>query len=388
MTDSAAYLAALRPDRSGVPVPTPPTDLPPENVDALFGEDEPRFLGWVPSEYDERDYQFLSSIPSWELPASVDLSQPARIPVFSQGSLGSCGPQTACADIIHAALRTQGIDYVLPMPSRLFTYFTTREIMGTTSQDSGVDNRSMLKALNKVGWCDEALWPYKIGEFTKRPPEACFAQAATRRITEYLAVKQDPDQMRGCLAGGDPFIFGFVVYPALQRVGPDGIVPMPKAGERPVGGHDVLIVGYSDETQLYKFRNSWGTRWGAAGYGFLPYQYAHHPKLASDFWTVRHSSLPDPAPSPVPPLPPTPPPLPVPVPPIPVPIPIPPMPPVPTPVPVPVPPVPPDPVPPPLPPFPPLPPSPPGPVPEPVPDTGTIVVHQPAIAGDKISFVW
>lgn len=353
-------------------------------------DEEPRFLGWVPSEFDGEDHQFLSSIPSWELPASVDLSQPARIPIFSQGSLGSCGPQSASRDIINAAIHSWGIDYQAPMPSRLFTYWVTRELMGTVNQDSGVDNRSMLKALNKFGWCDEALWPYTVSKFKERPPEACFAQAAGRRITEYLSVKQDPDQTRGCLAGGDPWICGFVVYPGLNRVGPDGIVPVPKAGERPVGGHDVLIVGYDDATQLYKFANSWGTRWGAAGYGFLPYQYVHHPKLASDFWTVRHSALPDPAPSPVPPLPPTPPPLPVPVPPIPVPVPVPvpPMPPVPVPVPVPVPPVPPDPVPPPLPPFPPLPPGPPGPVPEPSPPVGTVVVHQPAIAGDKISFTW
>jgi len=32
-------------------------------------------------------------------------------------------------------------------------------------------------------------------------------------------------------------------------------------------------------------RNSWGTTWGDAGYGYLPYKYALQG-LASDFWVL------------------------------------------------------------------------------------------------------
>ncbi len=39
------------------------------------------------------------------------------------------------------------------------------------------------------------------------------------------------------------------------------------------GWHAVVITGYSDQRQAFKFKNSWGSDWGYAGYGWLPYQY-------------------------------------------------------------------------------------------------------------------
>jgi C1A family cysteine protease len=40
-----------------------------------------------------------------------------------------------------------------------------------------------------------------------------------------------------------------------------------------VENHAVLAVGYDDKTELLKFQNSWGERWGQGGYGYLPYRY-------------------------------------------------------------------------------------------------------------------
>lgn len=270
-----------------------------------------RYFGWRPSPPDHRDVfytaprQLVAALPS-----RVDLSEnwtnPIWNPVWNQGSLGSCGPQTACADVVFAALRQQKRD-ACPMPSRLFVYYCTRALMGTVNYDSGVDNRSLLKALNKYGWCDESLWSYDIERFRTQPPQNCFQQAATRKIAQYLAVNQSLDEMRACLAGGDPFIFGFSVYDSIDNAESTGHIPYPRRGDRMAGGHDVLVVGYDDSTRKFKLRNSWGD-WGLQGYGTIDYAYATNPNLASDFWTVRHSALPDPVePPPTPPDPPTPP---------------------------------------------------------------------------------
>jgi C1A family cysteine protease len=196
------------------------------------------------------------------------------------------------------------------MPSRLFVYYTTRMLMGTLSYDSGVDNRSMLKALAQYGWCDESMWPYNIAKYKHNPPPECFRQAETRKIQSYLAVRQTLEDMKACIAGGDPFIFGFSVYQSIDEAEATGIIPYPKRNERSVGGHDVILVGYDDATQMFKLRNSWGN-WGQQGYGWISYKYATNPNLATDFWTVRHSALPDVIP-PLPPQPPTPPQPPVP----------------------------------------------------------------------------
>ncbi len=72
--------------------------------------------------------------------------------------------------------------------------------------------------------------------------------------------------MKGCLASGYPFVFGFTVYESFEsdQVAQTGHVPMPQAGEQVVGGHAVLAVGYDDSNQWFIVRNSWGPELGYA----------------------------------------------------------------------------------------------------------------------------
>ena len=92
--------------------------------------------------------------------------------------------------------------------------------------------------------------------------------------------------MKGCLASGYPFVFGFTVYESFEsdQVAQTGHVPMPQAGEQVVGGHAVLAVGYDDSNQWFIVRNSWGPNWGMQGYFTMPYLYLLDPNLSGDFW--------------------------------------------------------------------------------------------------------
>lgn len=278
--------------------------------------------GWRKDQPDFRDLMYaapqdvVAALPS-KIDLSANITLPPWEPVWDQGRIGSCGPHTAGADLVYAALKQQGLTNP-PMPSRLFIYYSTRQTMGTLDRDSGVSNRDMLKTLASRGWCDESLWPYDISKFTQRPPEACWQQAAQRKITQYLSVQQTEQQVLGCLANGDPFILGFTVYDNIddEDTKRTGLIKMPTSRNRRIGGHDVLACGYSLEQRVIKFRNSWGKGWGEDGYGFLPLAYVLHPGMASDFWTVKHPSLPD---QPQPPIPVPTPPIPVPTPPVPVP---------------------------------------------------------------------
>ena len=65
-----------------------------------------------------------------------------------------------------------------------------------------------------------------------------------------------------------------------------GIVPLPAAKEKLLGGHANMLVGYNDATSRFLSKNSWGAAWGMAGYFTIPYDYLTNSKLASDFWVV------------------------------------------------------------------------------------------------------
>ncbi len=82
----------------------------------------------------------------------------------------------------------------------------------------------------------------------------------------------------------NPVPVGILCFREIFYVGNNGIVPFPKNPYRPLGGHAVCLVGYSDKTQMFKFKNSWGPNWGENGYGYISYDYARNFLL--DAWTA------------------------------------------------------------------------------------------------------
>lgn len=77
--------------------------------------------------------------------------------------------------------------------------------------------------------------------------------------------------MFSCLAQGYPFVFGFAVYESFKSRWTEKTdrALMPKKGERMIGGHAVLAVGYNQAEKRFLVRNSWGAKWGMCGY-FTP----------------------------------------------------------------------------------------------------------------------
>lgn len=242
--------------------------------------------GWVPDLPDHRDFLYnqVRAVPP-SLPASVDLRSKCS-PVENQGQLGSC-----TANALAGALEFLELENRTPFTdlSRLFIYYNERAIEHTIKSDSGAQIRDGVKTLAKQGVCPEKKWPYVISRFEIKPTPACYAEAKKHIITSYHRILT-LDEMRTCLAEGFPFVFGFTVYESFesQEVARSGVVNMPDSGERVVGGHAVLGVGYSDKQRRFIVRNSWGRGWGQHGYFTIPYGYLASRNLADDFWTVRN----------------------------------------------------------------------------------------------------
>ena len=242
--------------------------------------------GWIPDLPDARDHLYAAP-PAYlsNLPAKVDLRDQCPKEIYDQGQLGSCTGNAIAAAFEFGLLKQKLEDF---MPSRLFIYYNERVIEGTVGSDSGAQIRDGIKSVAKQGVCPETEWPYDISQFTDQPPASCYQHALEHQVTSYQRVAQIPNQMKGCLAHGFPFVLGFTVYESFEsdEVAKTGVVPMPASGEQVLGGHAVLAVGYDDAAQRFVVRNSWGESWGQGGYFTMPYAYLADRTLAQDFWAI------------------------------------------------------------------------------------------------------
>ena len=263
--------------------------------------------GWRPDLPDRRDLLYAAPhAVALALPPSVDL-RPGCPPVYDQGQLGSC-----TANAIAGAFEFDQIKEKLPdfTPSRLFIYYNERVIEHDVQSDSGAQIRDGIKSVASQGVCPETFpnglglpaadtWPYSDQNtdpdpcptcpYAKKPSPSCYAAAKKHTVKLYQRLTPVLNTLKGCLASGYPFVFGFTVYESFEspQVAQTGIVPMPGPTEKVVGGHAVVAVGYDDTKQQFIVRNSWADTWGIKGYCLMPYAYLTDSNLADDFWTIR-----------------------------------------------------------------------------------------------------
>lgn len=271
-------------------------------------------MGWKRDLPDFRDYtpktDEVKSLLSKSLtlkslvkqqPSSADLRQWCS-PVENQGQLGSCTANAGVGMLEYYEHRAHGkyLD-----GSRLFLYKASRDLLGWKG-DQGAYLRTTMKAMVLFGVPPEQYWPYNISNFDAEPPAFCYAFAQSYQAVRYYRLDTpgtSPDKVldniKRYLAGGLPSMFGFSVYSSMPPVGDGkGEIPYPQPGDKQVGGHAVLAVGYDDKKKIGKdtgallIRNSWGANWGEKGYGWLPYSYVLSG-LAVDFWSLIQADFVD-----------------------------------------------------------------------------------------------
>ena len=247
--------------------------------------------GWIPDLPDHRDLLFAAP-PSvlLKLPAKINLTSHSP-EVYDQGQIGSCTANAIGAAIEFDRVKQKLADF---MPSRLFVYYNERVMENTINEDSGAMIRDGIKSVAKQGVCAETMWPYDPSPFppnphlTKKPSARCYKEALKHTAVQYQRVSRNLSQMKGCLASGYPFVFGFTVYDSFESdvVADNGVVPMPSPRERVLGGHAVVAIGYDDRQSRFRVRNSWGKKWGVKGYFTMPYTYLLDENLSDDFWKI------------------------------------------------------------------------------------------------------
>jgi C1A family cysteine protease len=263
------------------------TRTAPPPARSKLGARSTRWYGWVPDLPDHRDRMYQAPLARLgPLPPSVDM-RAAGPPIYDQRALGSCTANAIAAALEFSQMK-QGLADVF-VPSRLFVYYNERVIEGTVDQDSGAMIRDGIKSVATQGAPHEPLWPYVLKQFRKKPSPPAYADARKHPAVLYQRLTQEITQLRGCLAAGFPFVFGFSVYESFESdaVSKSGRMPMPGPDEKLLGGHAVLAVGYEHASNRFIARNSWGAGWGEAGYFTIPYDYLLDENLSDDFWTIK-----------------------------------------------------------------------------------------------------
>ena len=186
--------------------------------------------------------------------------------------------------------------------SRLFTYYATRKLDGTTATDEGAYIRDAIKSMAKYGMVDELLWPYDTKKFAVDPPKSLWDTAEKHKITSYHSIANgDVETMKATLAKGYLIEFGFDVYSYFlsSDMAKKGMLCRPKLSEALEGGHAVALCGYDDNKLMpdgtvgaFLVRNSWGTGWGnPSGCYWMAYNYVGDYRMSSDFWVILSSPL-------------------------------------------------------------------------------------------------
>jgi C1A family cysteine protease len=242
-----------------------------------------RRFGTHPDVPDARDREYLPKLRV-RLPRAVDL-RPGMPPVYNQHTLNACS-----AHAIGALMWYDEINEVGPAaraPSRLFLYYNERVREREVHHNAPVSLRDGYRSVATRGVCPEHLWPYRVGKFAVQPPRHCYHAAKSVRAVEYFRLPRDLRRMRACLAEGRPFTLGVSIHHSFMapKVKRTGEVPIPPRGDKVLGGHAMLVVGYHDRSKRFIVRNSWGAGWGLDGYCMMPYAFVMDPTYAWDFWT-------------------------------------------------------------------------------------------------------
>ena len=244
-----------------------------------------RRYGCRVDKYDPRDFRYDAvRAPRTFLPPSADL-RPLMSPVEDQGQTNTCVANAivGALEYLEKKNKISFVDY-----SRLFLYYNGEVMQGTPGQDAGLAIRTGIQSVVKYGTCYEQEWPFDPLTIGTKPSKQCYTDAAVHKVLSYARVNTMID-MKSCIANGYPFVIGMQVYESMEsdEVAKTGVVEMPKVGEQLLGGHGVLVVGYSDATSTWTVRNSWGVSWGMSGYFTLPYAYLTNHKLVSDMWDIQ-----------------------------------------------------------------------------------------------------
>lgn len=259
-----------------------------------MAEEGERILNCVPSARQERDWTLEDAWEAELVPklrrtpllegggnafAPVDLREPWWT-VGDQGTTGAC-VGWAC----EATLRHHFVKHGRLSPAEADRQLSVRHLWlaavhGAASRErpsasfieaAGASLKSALDVARKHGTVLEASLPLE-GPSYRGGRNAFYMRAAVRRIPAYVNLGRDnPAAWTHWLRHVGPVLARIEVDEAFREGSASGRLDAFRA-HTTSGGHAVCLVGFVGGR--FVVRNSWGTRWGHAGYAYASVPYA------------------------------------------------------------------------------------------------------------------
>ena len=206
------------------------------------------------SQHDGRDL-IIESInnPVFDYPKSLDYRR--NLPAaWHQGEDGPCSAYAVAAIKMYHEWKDYGSTQSL---SRFFVYN-----LRSNYPDKGMTPRDTMKILQKYGI------PFRKS-FKRRwksvedIPEEVMKEAANHKILGYARIMTIEGLKKSLYKNGPAYI-------AMPVYNTSDSFWKARHGQRPLGGHGLVIVGYDKDGFI--LRNSWGTEWADRGHSIYKYE--------------------------------------------------------------------------------------------------------------------
>lgn len=217
------------------------------------------------SPYDDRDYKYEHLYRVTSMPVKVDHA-PDMLGIYSQLP-GQCTPFAVRSIKNFQEYKSIGLT------GSLASAFLWERRHIIHENQKGMFVRDALNILREEGI--PTLFSYTHDTIKK-----IAQQALNFRIRAYAKVETQYGLRQALLQNG-PCVCVLPVYDFSNTFWKQSME------ERIVSFHTVAIVGYDDEWRTFKIRNSWGSGWSNAGYGYLSYD---DFKLIYECWTILDDS--------------------------------------------------------------------------------------------------
>ena len=220
---------------------------------------------------DSRDYQFeeIMGDSSESIPENFSL-RGQMTKVKTQGRRGTCVGFSA----VGIAEHYNSLEHKKQLNlSEEYTFKRIKEIDIADYNYTGYGAylRSGAKALQKYGSCLEKTAPYNFSgsetawkDFVVSPEMT--NEGKLYKMQSYARVSRTKEGIKKALyLTKSPLLAGITLWKSYRQAKKNGgYIPRYTSGDERVGGHAMIIVGYTKDHVIWK--NSWGSQWGDEGY--------------------------------------------------------------------------------------------------------------------------